>query len=80
MKDADLLHKVYRAADDCSLIELRECAIRERRMRRDVYPGRVSAGKMRANEAAKEEKRMAAIVAVFEVLCQADPQRAGRLL
>lgn len=76
----DLLAKVKRAAGKHTLADLKACAIRESKQRRIAYPGMIYRGKLNAPTAEIEQSRMAAIEAVLEVLCNADPQGAGRLI
>jgi hypothetical protein len=45
--------------------ELRECAERELRLRRRVYPGRIERGRMTQRQADEQIAMMAAILAYF---------------
>lgn len=62
-------------ARDYSLTELRECAERELRLRKRVYPGRVERGRMSPQQANLQIQLMEAIVAYF-----ADAEQLERLL
>ena len=63
-----------------TLDQLTECAVREVKQRRHVYPRRVDEQKMTASFATDQTDMMVVIAAILRKLDEANPQASGRML
>jgi hypothetical protein len=77
---SDLLSNLQRAAHPHSIADLKASAVREVKKRIEVYPGEIYKQRMKKSFADLEVSKMDAITRVLEVIADADPSGAGRLI